>query len=137
MRFDPYTIGFGDEMLAEGGRPAAVRHDPTGHEDCAREWEPCECHGDRLCQLGKLVRWARTNREHLAWLRGEREESLAAVQEREDRLDGRYAWAMKVRAAERSELEFAREIWPLIVANGRQAVAEAQNRQLPLWTAGD
>ena len=72
-RFDRYTVGSPDGFLAEGGRVSLVRFDPAGFEDCARDWQPCECHGDRLCRLGQKMRWDRTAEEHAAWLRGERE----------------------------------------------------------------
>ncbi|HEY6057205.1 MAG TPA: hypothetical protein VIV06_04195 [Candidatus Limnocylindrales bacterium] len=137
------------DMLAEGGRPAARRHDPTGHEDCAREWDPCACHGDRLCLLGKAMKWMRQEAEHAQWLsldeipRLERllasdepipwgrsfydgvEEPQPSEADKRRRLgewlrDGRLRVAMTPRVLRR----WASEIWPLILAN---AAAEREN----------
>jgi hypothetical protein len=116
MRFDPYSVDPVDPYLAEHGRVSPVRHNPAGHEDCARDWEPCSCHGDRLCRLGKLMSWARTSAEHAAWLRGERETPAGAELLRMSGCGTDWELALKARASERNARDLWREAWPLLVA---------------------
>ena len=122
----------GYEFIVPGGKPSANRHDPTGHEDCSADWEPCLCHGDRLCRLGMLIRWHRSAVWWLSVLVTEYDEANAiyevesqlayreglttnrvTVQRRQD------AW-LKKHQQERTVREFERDLWPLIVANARQ-----------------
>jgi hypothetical protein len=114
MKYDRYSVDPNDEMLAVGGRPSPVRFDPSGYEDCCREWDPCECHGDRRCRLGQLMRWARTAADHAAWLRGERETPVGPDLMRIAGCSEPYELALKVKSSERNAAEIWREAWPLI-----------------------
>jgi hypothetical protein len=120
-----------DEFVIEGGRPSATRHDPAGHEDCAADWDPCKCHGDRLCNLGKYMGWYRNslwyaNENRLAF---EAADAAYLVEREVARLNGlltpietvqrRSDAQMKVYLDQRQLREWPREIWPLIVANAR------------------
>jgi hypothetical protein len=101
-RFDPYSVDPADPYLAEGGTASPWRHDPAGHEDCAREWTPCECHGDRLCRPGMLTRWEAQAREHAAWLRGERETPIGPDLCRMAGVGEPWELALKAQASERT-----------------------------------
>jgi hypothetical protein len=107
-----------DPMLGAGGSPAARRHDPTGHEDCAAEWEPCGCHGDRLCLLGTTLRWMRQTSEHAAWMRGVLETPMGPELLRMAGCD-KWEPAIRVRQSERMARHLALDAWPLLVANAR------------------
>lgn len=120
MQYDAYSVDPHDEMLAEHGRVSPVRFDPSGYEDCAREWEPCTCHGDRLCRLGQLMRWARTAAEHGAWLRGERETPVGPDLMRMAGCSKEWELALKAKASDRNVRDLWREAWPLIAICARE-----------------
>jgi hypothetical protein len=124
-RFDRYSVDQSDEMLAVGGRVSPVRFDPTGFEDCAREWDPCECHGDRLCRLGQLIRFERSSAEHAAWLRGERETPVGPELMRMSGFSQSWELALALKADQRNVRDLWREAWPLIAV----CAAEERSRQ--------
>lgn len=124
--FDSDSVHPDDPMLALGGSPAAVRHDPyegidptlpenegwVGHADCAANWDACQCHGDRLCRLGMAMRTMMQTASHTAWL-----------QTPEGARPGQYRWeqAHAIHSGQRLVRDFERDIWPMITANARQA----------------
>jgi hypothetical protein len=130
MRFDPYSVDPADEYLAEGGTAAAARHDPTGHEDCAREWQPCDCHGDRLCTVGSLMRWWRMERSHTEWMAAEEAPRLRALAELTEAQRGWLAGAeLDIRRSATHDARWAAELaWPMRVnaAAWRHAMYEKE-----------
>lgn len=148
------------EFIIEGGRPGAVRHDPyegidpslpenqgwIGHADCAAEWDPCACHGDRLCRLGKVMRYYRSAVWYLneveaeavsarniydaeraaADALGRDTDSFVSVSnETHHRLNEA---SLKVWMEQRHVRDWERDLWPLIVANAREARHELSTR---------
>ncbi|MGV0985056.1 MAG: hypothetical protein ACOYB2_10905 [Limnohabitans sp.] len=114
-KFDRYTVDATDEMLAEGGRVSPVRFSAEGFEDCAREWDPCPCHGDRRCRLGQLMRWARTSAEHAAWLRGEREDPVGPELLRMSGCAAEWELKLKAQSAQKIVIDLWREAWPMLL----------------------
>ena len=103
ITYDTYSVDPSDDYLAAGGHPAAVRHDPTGHEDCARDWDPCACHGDRLCRLGKLMRWLPHRLADMSW-------TMAPT---------RYGLSMEAYLDSQSLRRDAAPIWPILLTEAR------------------
>lgn len=145
------------EFIIEGGRPGAVRHDPyegidpslpenkgwTGHADCAAEWDPCSCHGDKLCRLGKEMRWYKSALWYLDELEKEAAAARSAYDAERGALDaamnivgGKFVSvsedtrvrlsdaAMHVWLQQKQVKWYERALWPLIVANAREARSE-------------
>lgn len=125
-KYDRFSVDPNDEMLAAGGRPSPVRSDPYagGYEDCARNFEPCTCHGDRTCRLGLLMRMARTQGEHLAWLEGRRETPVGPDLMRMAGLAGDWERLHNIKSGRRDYADIWREAWPLLMICARDYAAK-------------